>query len=340
MSSKLSTIKEILYKGLRPWLKHDFSEVKFKQLLNQLPDVNYKTHPKYDVSFDKANSNKRRYFQKLIDNEIIKCINGTHEAISKSTGINHSIFLVYPLLSKTLIDLMKAVNSIIEERDLSEIKFKPINGKVQKGNNADEAFIFQYLKHQLIRLYLEISESYPEYRKTETLELEDLHEIYFDEVAPSLQIINKAEPHHFIEDTPLPATPNTENQFKSAQHDIRPEKKGIIAYADIVKHKKHFARFEEILFQQGFIDNNYAFNPKHGNKNVMAKLYHFAISRSYFCQKTFEPIKPITELEIRKFLDYRYNVVLDKQFRTIGSKTIELNEFYALHWLSSLPSMR
>lgn len=340
MSSKLNTYKEILYKGLRPWLMHGYSEIKFKQLLNKLPNSAFKVHPKYEVSFDKANSNKRKYFLKLIENEATNCINDTHISIGESSGINHGKYLIYPLLNKTLKDLMKATNTLIEERELTELKFKPNNGKIQKGNTADEAFIFQYLKHQLIRLYLEISESYPDFRKSETLELEELYEIYFDEVAPTFQIINKAEPSPVIEDTPLPANPPTDNQFKALKHDIRPEKKGILTYDDIVKHNQYFARFEEILFQQGLINSKYTLNSKHGHKNEMAKMYHFVISKGYFAQRTFEPIKQIKELDIRKFLDHRYDVKLDKQFRTFTSKQKELVDFNNLPWLKNLPTMR
>jgi hypothetical protein len=102
---------------------------------------------------------------------------------------NHKKFQVYPALNKTLKDLLLATNQIITERELQEDKFKPVQGKIPKGNTADEAFIFHYLKHQLIRLYLEISESYPDYRKSENLEIEDLYATFFSEIAPDPVVI-------------------------------------------------------------------------------------------------------------------------------------------------------
>lgn len=189
MSSSLKTYKEILFKGLRPWIKATTSEAKYKELYNELPKLNFKTNPKYEVQFDKATSNKRKYYRKLIENEAIGCINEIYEGVGKSLGNKHRLYLVYTFLSKTLKDVMSATNGVIEERELIEQNFKPLNGKIQKGNEADDAYIFQFLKHQLIRIYLEISEAYLEYSKTESLELDELYEIGFSEVAPESVIV-------------------------------------------------------------------------------------------------------------------------------------------------------
>lgn len=189
MSQKLNLINDILYRDNRPWKMENYSEPKFKQLLNDIKPVQPKQPPLYHIEFEKPLTFKRKYFLKLIDTDAAAFLNEIHTAVKRSQSANHKKFQVYPALNKTLKDLLLATNQIIIERELQEDKFKPVQGKIPKGNTADEAFIFHYLKHQLIRLYLEISESYPDYRKTENLEIEDLYATFFSEVAPNPIVI-------------------------------------------------------------------------------------------------------------------------------------------------------
>ena len=50
----------------------------------------------------------------------------------------------------------------------------------------------------------------------------------------------------------------------------------------IIKTPTRFASFEESLFQNGYIDENYKFVDKHGMKNEMAAIYHQLINKGYF----------------------------------------------------------
>jgi len=189
MSQKLSQINELLFRDYRPWMIEHFTEDKFKQLLNGIKTVPFKKPPRYTIDFDKATTFKRKFYLKLIETDSVAFLNEIHTLVKKSQSSNHKKFQVYPALNKTLKDLLIGTNKTIIERQLDADQFKPINGKIQKGNKADEAFIFQHLKHQLIRLYLEISEEYPGYSKTENLDLEDLYETYFSELAPAQPVI-------------------------------------------------------------------------------------------------------------------------------------------------------
>ena len=189
MNQKLNIINNILYKDYRPWKIEQYSEPKFKQLLNDIKVVHPKQPPLYHIEFEKPITFKRKYFLKLIDTDATAFLNEIHTAVKRSHGVNHKKFQVYPALNKTLKDLLIATNQIISERELTKDKFMPVHGKIPKGNTADEAFVFHYLKHQLIRLYLEISESYPDFRKAENLEIEDLYATFFSEVAPDPVVI-------------------------------------------------------------------------------------------------------------------------------------------------------
>ena len=189
MSQKLNQIQEILFLELRPWKCEQYTELKFKQLLNDVKTPSEKTASRYCIDFDKPISFKRQFYIKTIDADATEFLNEIHAGVRRSKTANHRKFYVFNALNKTLKSLLIETSKIITERGLEQSLFKPLNGKVQKGNQSDEAFIFHYLKHQLIRLYLEVSEPYPDYRKTENLELEDLYETYFSEVAPHEAVI-------------------------------------------------------------------------------------------------------------------------------------------------------
>jgi hypothetical protein len=106
-----------------------------------------------------------------------------------------------------------------------------------------------------------------------------------------------------------------EKEFQLQLCDFRPEAKGVLSYDTIIKNPKRFAEFEEHLFLYGFIDEEYNFTNKHGMKSEMAQKYHQMIKEGYFFPRDFKRFKDILPRDIRKFLDHRYLVNLDKQFR-------------------------
>ncbi|WP_421976347.1 DUF6617 family protein [Roseivirga seohaensis] len=189
MSQYLTQIRELLFREYRPWMMESYSEAKFKQLLNAIKTPAEKVAPHFAIEFDRPITFKRKFFVELINADAIEFLNEIHTAVRRSESTNHKKFQVYNALNKSIKDLLIATNNTLSERELDESLFKPVNGKIRKGNDADEAFIFHYLKHQLIRLYLEISEAYPSYRKSENLELEDLYETHFSETAPVQPVI-------------------------------------------------------------------------------------------------------------------------------------------------------
>ena len=134
------------------------------------------------------------------------------------------------------------------------------------------------------------------------------------------------------------AIPQAPKPFKALTNDFRDTSKGILSYEAIIKTPTRFASFEESLFQNGYIDENYKFVDKHGMKNEMAAIYHQLINKGYFHQHTFQPTKQIKDVDIRKFLDHRYQANLDKQFRTYRQNPEQLAEYIdSQYWLTKLP---
>ncbi len=342
MSQKLNLINDILYRDNRPWKAEQYSEPKFKQLLNDIKPVQQKQPPLYHIEFEKPITFKRKYFLKLIDTDAATFLNEIHTAVKRSQSANHKKFQVYPALNKTLKDLLFATNQIITERDLQEDKFKLVQGKIQKGNTADEAFIFHYLKHQLIRLYLEISESYLDYRKTENLEIEDLYATFFSEVAPEPIVITpslKIDKETISEQITVKPQETQKETFIPISDDNRPAKKGVASYHDLINNPHRFASFEEKLFLNDYITSQYAYCGKQGYKNQLAIIYHLLIEKNYFNHFNDTTKSKITTREIVKFLNHRYDVDVDKQFRSFKNKPDERANFVdSSYWLSQLPS--
>lgn len=130
----------------------------------------------------------------------------------------------------------------------------------------------------------------------------------------------------------------SESLFTPPKDDFRDIKKGVLKYGQIIKNPDRFARFEELLHENHYIANNYVFNKKHGQINEMAMIYHYLINMSYFNERCLPTIRKITDLDIRNFLNYRYQADIVKQFNTFSNNTKEINTFVENNrWLEKLP---
>lgn len=130
----------------------------------------------------------------------------------------------------------------------------------------------------------------------------------------------------------------SESLFAPEKDDFRDIKKGVLKYEQIIKNPDRFARFEELLYENHYIGTNYVFKKKHGQINEMAMIYHYLINMSYFNERCLPTIRKITDLDIRNFLNYRYQADIIKQFNTFSNNTKEINTFVENNrWLEKLP---
>lgn len=167
----------------------------------------------------------------------------------------------------------------------------------------------------------------------------ELNEIYFTEPLPQESFLVPAKKVN----TPAPASQVTAKpqtiQFEAKAFDFRTEKKGIIPYEAIIKDSGRFSRFEEELFSHELIDENYNFKNQHGQIQELAAIFQTLIKKGYFNKRQFPKNKEIKPVDIRKFLDHRYNSNTDKQFRTWANKPDELADFVSSkYWIDKLPT--
>jgi len=339
MSNTLEVYNRILFLDLRPWLMTNVSELKFKQDLGELSKVHYQVQPNFELAFPKPLTNKRKYFQAQIDHEATGYLNDLHTAVSEAVNENEKKYHIHWALTRTLPQKLKELIQVISERGYSKDQFnhQPVSNNTNQ-QQADESFIIHYLKHQLVRLFMEVQESYPESLKEDPLNVEEIYMTYFNHTEPNPSYINEAVKIQVAKSIKDQETVQSAKPFKAIKEDIRAEAKGILPYSTIVKTATRFANFEEKLHENGYIDENYCFTDKHGLKTELATIYHHLINKSYFNQRQFPGNKEIKDVVIRKFLDHRYQTDLDKQFRTLKGNSDKVADFVDTHyWLSNLP---
>ena len=339
MTPPLDIYNRILFLDLRPWTLTGISEAKFKQDLNDLQKAHHQFQPTYELSFPKPLTNKRKYFLTLIKSEAIRFLNHFHQQVNDSLNDQAKTYLVHMALTRTLNSKLNEVHQIILDRGYNQDLFITTPGTFKvDSSTADEAFILFSLMHQLVCLYLEVQDNYHSYLTAESLSENEIYLTYFGHSSPEPSLINKAEKiEHVSPANPLLNIKSSTN-FKPIASDMREEAKGILSFKDVVKDADRFASFEESLRIYEFIDDKYNFSDNHGMKNNLAMIYHHLIKKGYFNKRRFPGNKEIKEVDIRKFLDHRYNTDVDKQFRSFRNKPEEIAVFVDKYsWLSNLP---
>jgi hypothetical protein len=340
MNNQLELYHQILFLDFRPWIKSSEPDNKFKQLLSDVSKEYFTYQPNYEVDFLNPLSNIRKYYVAIITHEATRFLNDLHSEIISSSNPVEIKYLVHIALAKTLSQLLQYASQTITERKYSPVQFEIGQGKViTEKLIADESYILHFLKHQLIRLYLEVQESYSENLKDDPLSEEEIYLTYYNEQAPVPSLIISADKITLMKSTLLIKKEEQKKSFNARRSDIREDSKGILSYEQIIKNPSRFAQIEEELFMNGFIDENYQFVDKHGQKHKLAAIYHQLIRKGYFNNRIFPGNKEMKTADIRKFLDHRYNVNLDKQFRTWANTQDELLKFIEIdYWLDHITS--
>ncbi len=340
MEKLLETYHRIFFLDLRPWLTDNEQEAKFKQLLAETPKDYYAYQPNFYISFSKPFSSIRKYYIQLINSEAANFLNTIHAEIASSITDSEKKYIVNHAINHLLKQAFSEINKIIIERGYIPEQFdESIKILPNQSSLSNQSFILHYLKHQLVRLLMEVQETFSFYLKEPALTPSEIYLKYYQEPEPTPPIIVKSErlsqakPHTAPKGiVQLPA-------FNAIRGDFRSEKKRIYTYDQLIKNPSRFAQVEEQLFQNGYIDQNYNFTDKHGQKQFLAAFYHQLIHKGYFYQRVFPGKIVVKDLDIRKFLDHRYNADVDKQFRNWTNNKQDLAVFIEKdYWLDHLLS--
>jgi len=338
MSHNLELFNEILFLNHRPWQLGNQSDAKFKQLLLDLKKEYYLSQPNYEVDFIKPLSNIRKYYDAIIEYEAIAYLNNLHSEINAALSDNEKSYLIYHALTKLISQKLKETAQIIQQRNYSPEQFdlKLQNEKVD-SNIANESYVLHLLKHHLIRLVMEIQDSYQEYLKEEVLTPDEIYYTYFNEAAPKIAYIIEADNYPDTNQIPKAKQKDSKPAFNPIQDDIWELSKNMYSYNQLIKNSSRFTQFEIELYEKGLIDDKYSFTDKHGMKKYLGACYHQLIRKGYFQKRIFPGNIEVKNRDITKFLDHRYKTSVDKQFRTWDNNQEELLNFIEKdYWLDHI----
>lgn len=340
MEKLLETYHRIFFLDLRPWLTANEQEAKFKQLLAETPKEYYVYQPNFDISFSKPISSIRKYYIQLINSEAANFLNTIHAEIASSITDSEKKYIVNHAINHLLKQAFSEINKIIIERGYTPEQFdESIKILPNQISLSNQSFILHYLKHQLVRLFMEVQETFSYYLIEPTLSPCDIYHQYYQEPIPNPPIVVKRERITNLKGSIPTKEVNIIPAFNAIRGDFRSEKKRTYTYDQLIKNPSRFAQVEEQLFQNGYIDQNYNFTDKHGQKQFLAAFYHQLIHKGYFNQRAFPGNIKVKDLDIRKFLDHRYNADVDKQFRNWANSKQSLAEFTEkYYWLDYLLS--
>ncbi len=299
----------------------------FKELVrNQNVKLQYKEAPLFTIEFaERALGDKRKYYKNLIDQEANKKFNEIISSFPTDATEPEHIFNYKRLFSQ------------------HHSNFERVKGYIDKYEHSRESirnedtYIIQYLKANMIWLYLELQERFGKYGNEDILTTEEIYQYHFDEVLDELEI----KPSEIGKSTVKEIT--IEALFNPIENDLshRQPKDKVMPYKYIVQYPKSLARAEQMMFEADIIDKDYNFisNTKRKNKSVLGILYFLFIEKDYFNKVKTEPFKRIKSTDVVRFLNHRYNTDARKQFKTAQNKQEERNDLINSEFiLKNLPN--
>jgi len=193
MENYFKVLDNILYKGLRPWLKANNPDEKFASMISEVKQKEFTFQPKYELQFERPFNNKTKYYTKLILNEKTKTTNLLLEAIQKDENPQLIKYHINAALNKKLKTKIKDIGNIIKEQqfDLSYINPRMTTFDVDQEHKTN-TFVFQLLKNSLIHIYLEIQEAFKVWVQDEFV-IEDFYSQLLFEPIPNETYLKKIE---------------------------------------------------------------------------------------------------------------------------------------------------
>lgn len=327
----LSTLNDILFHTLAPWLEANQKQDKFKVLLSNSILVPAKS-AFFEVDYLPALNPKCKYYSILIHNSAVSFFTTFLESFKGALYDNQRKFLVVKALDKQISQKLADTAQVISQRNYN---FAEIN-RPQNSAIRDEIYIIHLIKHYLIWLYLELRE----------ITQEQVTHDYLDEAALGASFFHEYEFTTRIKEVPDEIKQEIRNEqrakiknrkFKPQPFDFREKEAGIITFEEIVQSAERFSLFEQELFAQGFIDEQYRFisNKQNSHTEKFALIALAMVEKGYLRKVNLG--KPIKSLQYRKFIEHRYQVNIDRQFRDFQKLPHKVQEFIdRTYWLSKL----
>jgi hypothetical protein len=329
MTDDLQLYQTILFTQ-RPWMDTSTTEAKYRELLHSTRPEDFAHQPLYELSFLKPLTPKTKYFQIIIHNEAVSFLNRMHHVIDHAINDNEKKYHIHVALGKKLPALFNETQRIIRSH---QFNFSLLNDVSVDKKVIENVFIVQFLKYRLIQLYLEIQDSFHEYYSEQDLSVEELHSLYFnDPFQDIIKPIPTTGPKRKIES----ANAN-KKELEPIKDDFRRTRQNILCYEDIISNPEQFASVEVLLHKMELIDDEYNFKENHTDKQKLAAVYHLLIKNGFFKKKNLHRPRGIRDIDIRRFLNYRYNCNVNEQFNIWKRSPEKLTTYIeGSYWLEKL----
>lgn len=352
MKNKLLLLDDILYKELRPWLPENNPDEKYASMVSEVKAVEPSFPMRYQLEFPRAFNFKTKYYQKLVTREMNKYCNRVLTLIAEEDNDMVRKFWINDTLNKKLKSALKEVGKLIKEKQLDMTYIDPSKSTFDMDTaHKTDTYIIQLLKCALIKIYLEIQHAFKDYCPDEMV-IEDFYMQLLFEHIPIDSFIKEIPPDIVIEPTWSEAEQPVFQDIKESkeseiytnvdfiprQSDFRGAGPSPVSYAAI-RNVDAFTQFEKELFESKIINEQYEFQKKRGNKEILAALYKILIQKNYFLKKNFKRKSSFEEFHYRQYLDYRYQVDTSQQFRKCTQEDIEKFK-YKYRWIENIDYCR
>lgn len=205
----MEVIKSILTGTLCPWSEeNNQSEAYFKAELSENKLIQEDIKPNYQIKFLAPEfSFKIKYYIRIIDNEIAKCLNAFYK---DNLGVPENLFLYrFREIKNDIFDSMKYSNNIIKQEnyELSVLTSKHTDFSIDK-EHKESTFILHYLITSLIRCYLEIQSQFSQYiDDDDKLTIEDCYTNILQIQAPENTFIKEIQTIDIVDEKPTDEKP-------------------------------------------------------------------------------------------------------------------------------------
>jgi hypothetical protein len=218
--NQLQILDDILYKGLQPWLPENNPDEKFAPMLSEIKAFEPKIQMKYEVDFFRPFNNKTKYYQKLIFREMNKYCDHVISLIADDSNHQVKKYWLNDTLEKKLKTRLKEIGKLINERHLDISYIDPSKSTFDMdANHKTDTYIIQLLKTCLIKIYLEIQNTFLIFRE-DVMVIEDFYTQLLFEPIPSNSFLKETLPILIIEpvkpiavEIPIPADVKSFNSF-------------------------------------------------------------------------------------------------------------------------------
>jgi len=174
MNNELIIFDEILYKNLAPWLPKNNPDEIFHDLIQEVKAIQPEFQYLYEIDFFRPFNKKTKYYYKLILNECINYTNNNINLINEDKNSKLKKYWINDTLNKKLTTRLKDIGKLIQEKDFKIEFINPKNAPYNiDTNHKTNTYIIQLLKTTLIKVYLEIQETFKSNIKNDDIMIEE-----------------------------------------------------------------------------------------------------------------------------------------------------------------------